>query len=312
MEDQTFLSAFSFEIVDIENVQSAPASDYQITNPQDNAVPVVQSNVSSVPNDAYMMILNDMVEQSAQCVSVTTQNNVVDKSLTAELATYKEQVEMYERLDKFELTEREQKIDEQLRIVITNHNIKEEILKRELHSIKPQFNSTIIHNKSMLEEDVLKMIAKALKEQTPASIPIKTLTVYPPNTPATLVPRVLPTKRERGFEQTKECYLTKVIPFFKTLKEHFKGIQKALNKEIKEIKEIFEELEDEVDQNIVNRKYDEIERKNLLIANDNLIAYGFQRRVFIVQQILEAHCNQDSLKCMMPTNCLFKARCPET
>ncbi|GKD99639.1 hypothetical protein Tco_1387623 [Tanacetum coccineum] len=119
---------------------------------KDNAVPVVQSNVSSVPNDAYMMILNDMVEQSAQCVSVTTQNNVVDKSLTAELATYKEQVEMYERLDKFELTEREQKIDEQLRIVITNHNIKEEILKRELHSIKPQFNSTIIHNKSMVEE----------------------------------------------------------------------------------------------------------------------------------------------------------------
>ncbi|GKB76703.1 integrase, catalytic region, zinc finger, CCHC-type containing protein [Tanacetum coccineum] len=104
---------------------------------KDNAMPVVQSNVSSVPNDAYMMILNDMLEQSAQCVSVTTQNNVVDKSLTAELATYKEQVELYERRAKFELTEREQKIDEQLRIVTTNRNIKEENLKRELHSIKP-------------------------------------------------------------------------------------------------------------------------------------------------------------------------------
>ncbi|GJV17831.1 hypothetical protein Tco_1363154 [Tanacetum coccineum] len=64
---------------------------------KDNAVPVVQSNVSSVPNDAYMMILNDMHEQSAQYVFVTTHNNVVDKSLTAELATYKEQVELYER-----------------------------------------------------------------------------------------------------------------------------------------------------------------------------------------------------------------------
>ncbi|GKE26270.1 hypothetical protein Tco_1441654, partial [Tanacetum coccineum] len=72
-----------------------------------NAVPVVQSNVFSVPNDAYMMILNDMHEPSAQCVSVTTQNNVVYKSLTAELATYKEQVELYERRAKFELTERE-------------------------------------------------------------------------------------------------------------------------------------------------------------------------------------------------------------
>ncbi|GKF28185.1 retrovirus-related pol polyprotein from transposon TNT 1-94, partial [Tanacetum coccineum] len=88
-----------------------------------NAVPVVQSNVFSVPNDAYMMILNDMHEPSAQCVSVTTQNNVVYKSLTAELATYKEQVELYERRAKFELTEREQKINEQLRIVITDRKL---------------------------------------------------------------------------------------------------------------------------------------------------------------------------------------------
>ncbi|GKB09760.1 hypothetical protein Tco_0838072 [Tanacetum coccineum] len=79
------------------------------------------------------------------------------------------------------------------------------------------------------------------------------------------------TERERGFEQTKECYLTEVIPFFKTLKEHFEGIQKALTKEIKEMKDIFEELEAEVDQNDVNRKHDEIERKNILIPNDNLI-----------------------------------------
>ncbi|GJZ05436.1 hypothetical protein Tco_0538711 [Tanacetum coccineum] len=79
---------------------------------KDNTVPIVQSNVSSVPNDAYMMILNDMHAQSAQCVYVTTQNNVVDKSLTGELAIYKEQVELYERRAKFELTVREQKIDE--------------------------------------------------------------------------------------------------------------------------------------------------------------------------------------------------------
>ncbi|GJX12313.1 hypothetical protein Tco_0204071 [Tanacetum coccineum] len=119
---------------------------------KDNAVPVVQSNVSSVPNDAYMMILNDIYEPSAQCVSVPTQNNVVDNSLTAELATYKEQVELYERRAKFELTEREQKINEQLRIVIADRNRKEENLKRELHSVKLQLTSTINHNKSMVEE----------------------------------------------------------------------------------------------------------------------------------------------------------------
>ncbi|GJU03708.1 hypothetical protein Tco_1114046 [Tanacetum coccineum] len=116
---------------------------------KDNAMPVVQSNVSYVPNDAYMMIFNDMHELHAQSVSVITQNN---------------------RL----------------------------------------------------------------------------------------------TEGERGFEQPKEGYLTEVIPFFKTLKEHFEGIQKALTKEIKEMKDIFEELEAEVDQNVVNRKHDEIESEKSL------------------------------------------------
>ncbi|GKC42978.1 hypothetical protein Tco_1060700 [Tanacetum coccineum] len=47
-----------------------------------------------------------------------------------------EQVELYERWAKLKLPEREQKIDEQLRIVITDRNIKEENLKKELHSVK--------------------------------------------------------------------------------------------------------------------------------------------------------------------------------
>ncbi|GKC76965.1 retrovirus-related pol polyprotein from transposon TNT 1-94 [Tanacetum coccineum] len=465
---------------------------------KDNPVPVVQSNVSYVPNDAYMMVFNDMHELHPQSISDTTRNTVVDSSLTVELATYKEQVELYERRVRFELTKREQKIDEQLRIVITDRNIKEENLKKELHSVKLQLASTINHNKSMVEEvtslkkdfkqkenkyleefldmkalkekvedklykqdqslqtvhmlckpkpyydelnkvaigyknplcltrakqvqpalyngheiiktnhvpalvhntedtleiaeitrkkmndkmkdpecvthkvkiappdyskenylatftpqkqltpeqifwsqDLIKMKAEALKKQTTASRPIKALTVYPPNTPATLVPRVLPTKSqvkinifaliqlflefdktckkritptgltegERGFEQTKECYLTEVIPFFKTLKEHFEGIQKALTKEIKEMKDIFEELEAEVDQNVVDRKHDEIERKNLLIANDNLIADCLSKEVFYVATNSEL--NVSRFTEMHDAHTIVKARCLE-
>nr|GEX21107.1 uncharacterized mitochondrial protein AtMg00810-like [Tanacetum cinerariifolium] len=106
-----------------------PSYDSDILS-EDNAVPAVQSNVSSVLNDAYTMILNNMHEYPAQHISVTTENNIVDKSLTAELATYKEQVELYKRRARFELTEIEQKINEQLRIVITDRNIKEENLKK--------------------------------------------------------------------------------------------------------------------------------------------------------------------------------------
>nr|GEX26814.1 hypothetical protein [Tanacetum cinerariifolium] len=68
---------------------------------KDNAVPVVQSNVSSVSNDAYMMIYNDMYEPHAQSVSKTSRNTVVENSLTAKLATYKEQVKLYERRARF-------------------------------------------------------------------------------------------------------------------------------------------------------------------------------------------------------------------
>ncbi|GJY08520.1 hypothetical protein Tco_0375574 [Tanacetum coccineum] len=64
----------------------------------------------------------------------------------------------------------------------------------------------------------------------------------------------------------------KVIPFFKTLKQHFEGVQKALFKKVKEMEEIFDQMSAEVDQNIVDKQCAEIERKNLLIANENLIA----------------------------------------
>nr|GEU61118.1 retrovirus-related Pol polyprotein from transposon TNT 1-94 [Tanacetum cinerariifolium]GEV14526.1 retrovirus-related Pol polyprotein from transposon TNT 1-94 [Tanacetum cinerariifolium] len=123
----------------------------------------VQSNVSSVLNDAYMMIYNDMYEPDAQSVSKTLWNTVVDNSLTTELATYKEQVERYERWARFELAERAQKINEQLRVVITDRNFKEETFKKELHSVKLQLASTINHNKLIVEE--VTSLKKILKQK---------------------------------------------------------------------------------------------------------------------------------------------------
>nr|GEU53752.1 retrovirus-related Pol polyprotein from transposon TNT 1-94 [Tanacetum cinerariifolium] len=61
---------------------------------KDNAESVVQNNVSSVPHDVSMMITNEMHEQTAQYVSVKAHTKVVDASLTAELAIYREQVEL--------------------------------------------------------------------------------------------------------------------------------------------------------------------------------------------------------------------------
>ncbi|GJU84733.1 retrovirus-related pol polyprotein from transposon TNT 1-94 [Tanacetum coccineum] len=358
---------------------------------------------------------------------------VVNDSVTSELARYKELVGEYEKRAKFELTDRERKIDEQMRIIISDRNRKETSLKSELHSAQILLSSTVDHYKSKTKEvtllkkdfkqkedkfleeflDIKKLkdkiedrlykqdqsvqtvhmlckpksfydekhkvaigyknplcLARAKQAQsvlysghalvttnhaptlihdsedtrlapsiysketflptltpqrnlTPEQIfwsidnnnrkkaetsvpkPISALTVYPPNTPVKLVPRILPTKSqvkinlyvltqlftefefdktcktritpsgltegERGFEQTKRCYLTEVIPFFKTLKEHFVGVQTALFKEVKEMEEIFDQMNNEVDKNTVDKQCAEIEKKNLLIENENLI-----------------------------------------
>nr|GFB05846.1 hypothetical protein [Tanacetum cinerariifolium] len=212
--------------------EAGPSYDSDILS-EDNAVPGVQSNVSSVSNDAYMMIYYD-----------------------------------------------------------TN----------KLNCMKDG-------------PDLIKMKTEALKKQTTASRPIKALTVYPPNLLATLVPRVLPTKSqvkihiftliqlfsefdkickkritptgltegERGFEQTKECYLME--------------------------KDVFEELEAEVSQNVVERKHDEIERKNLLITNDNLIAECFSKEVFYVATNSEL--NVARFIEMHVANTIVEARCLE-
>ncbi|GJW31250.1 retrovirus-related pol polyprotein from transposon TNT 1-94 [Tanacetum coccineum] len=409
-------------------------------------------------NDALMSILDEMHEQGVQSRLANKPDMVVNDSVTSELARYKELVGEYEKRAKFELTDRERKIDEQMRIIISDRNRKETSLKSELHSAQILLSSTVGHYKSKTEEvTILKkdfkqkedkfleefldikrlkdkiedrlykhdqsvqtvhMLCKPksfydeknkvaigyknplcltrakqaqsalynghvlvttnhtptvvhdsedtreiaeitrkrmlLKMQSPLCVenkvriapppdyskenllatfapqrnltpeqifwsiddndrkkaetsvpkPISALTMYLPNTPVKLVPRVLPTKSqvkinlhvltqrftefdktckkritptgvtegERGFEQTKRCYLSEVIPFFKTLKEHFAGVQMALFKEVKVMEEIFDQMNDEVDQNTVDKQCAEIVKKNLLIENENLIA----------------------------------------
>ncbi|GKB02348.1 retrovirus-related pol polyprotein from transposon TNT 1-94 [Tanacetum coccineum] len=437
------------------------------------SVHVGNSNV--IPYEQYVSV-NDIsvvpscASSALNCVCVSPVNDVVPHDpIAIELNIYKEQVAIYEQRAKFELTKCEQRMDDQMRMLIQNRNKTEENLKKELHSFKLQLKSTMENNK-IIEETVtplkqefkqkeskyltdfsnlkhlndklenklhsqdqsiqtvhmmlnptqvydqktktalgaqnpfylrqakkaqpalydgdellkphhvpvmvpsseeelelaeatrnklhVKMndsacvekrvnitppnyskenfmatftpqtqltpeqvfwsldLAKRKAEELKANAtPLPVLppaTVYPPNTPAHLVPRTLPTtsqvniglyvitqlfwdfektckKRitptgitegERGFEQTKRCYLTEVIPFFNLLKEHFEGIQKSLVTEVRAMKAVFENLEAKVDQNETDLQSGEIERKNLLITNENLVAECLSKDVF--------------------------------
>ncbi|GJX05181.1 hypothetical protein Tco_0191097 [Tanacetum coccineum] len=393
------------------------AIDHSVTNQDEHEIHnEVQHCASSTLNNV--------------CVSSDNDAFVPHDPIANELKIYKEQVAIYEQRAKFELTEREQRMDDQMRMLIQNRNKTEENLKKELHSVKLQLNSTMENNKIIegtvttlkqelkqkeskfltdfsnlkhlndkLENklhsqdqsiqtvhmmlnptqvydqktktalelelaeatrnklhvkmndsacvekrvnitppnyskenfmatftpqtqltpeqvfwslDLAKRKAEELKANAPPLPVLPPATVYPPNTPVHLVPRTLPTtsqvniglyvitqlfwdfektckKRitptgitegERGFEQTKRCYLTEVIPFFNLLKEHFEGIQKSLVTEVRAMKAVFENLEAEVDQNEIDLLSGEIERKNLLITNENLIAECLSKDVF--------------------------------
>nr|GFC87596.1 hypothetical protein [Tanacetum cinerariifolium] len=73
------------------------------------------------------------------------------------------------------------------------------------------------------------------------------------------------------------------------------------------MKNVFEELEAEVAQCAVDRKHDAIDQKNLLIANDNLIAECLSKEVFSV--VTKSELNVARFAEMHVVNTSIEARC---
>nr|GEV03914.1 putative reverse transcriptase domain, ribonuclease H-like domain, aspartic peptidase domain protein [Tanacetum cinerariifolium] len=292
---------------------------------KDNEVPVIHSNLSYVPDNAFMMIYDDMCKPSAPSVSNTSQNAA-------------------------------------LRLVISDRNFKEETLKCKLHSIKLQLASTINRNKSMVEEttflkqdfkqkenkylaDILNM--KSLKENVEDKLVKQDQSLQTVH--MLCQPRPLYNEQNKvaigyknplclthakqaqpalynGHEILKDNHapakvhntddtleITKITRKKINAKINnpecvtHKGIQKALTKEVKEMKDVFEELEAEVAQCAVDRKHDAIDKKNLLIANDNLIAECLSKEVFSVA--INSELNVTRFIEMHVSNTSVEARC---
>ncbi|GKF28719.1 hypothetical protein Tco_0095061, partial [Tanacetum coccineum] len=145
-DHDTFENHFD-EYHEVHEMQTDEQHNYVVDSDADytsnsNIIPYfVQRNVYYVRNDALMSILDEMHEQGVQ--------------MTSELARYKELVGEYEKRAKFELTDRERKIDEQMRIIISDRNRKETSLKSELHSTQILLSSTVDHYKSKTKEVTL-------------------------------------------------------------------------------------------------------------------------------------------------------------
>ncbi|GJS05050.1 hypothetical protein Tco_0321558 [Tanacetum coccineum] len=209
-----------FEVQDHDNYVDSVGEYHEYV--KDNAVKVIQSNVSSVSNDALMMIINYMHEQSVQCVSGNKQNKVVNASLTAKLARYKEQVQVYEKRAR-----KNSKTTHAPTVVHDSEDTLEIAEKTRIGMLeKMNYLATFTPQRHLTLEQ--KFWSSEIENMSLK--PISKLMVYPPNTPAKLVPRVLPTKTE-------------------------------------------------VEQNVVDKQCADIERKNLLIPNENLIANWLSNEV---------------------------------
>ncbi|GKB78592.1 hypothetical protein Tco_0945487 [Tanacetum coccineum] len=115
-----------------------------------------------------------------------------------------------------------------------------------------------------------------------------------------------------GFEHTKECFLTEIIPFLKVLKDTFNAFDKTLLDEITEVQTIFNQIQAAVDQCSVDKNAFEIQIKQLRIDNDQLLNQIMsQEIVHIVANsvdILEVKksCVNDCNKCLELETELFK------
>nr|GEY23548.1 hypothetical protein [Tanacetum cinerariifolium] len=192
--------AFDSDIDDEPITQTIFMANLSLLHNEESVVPI---GASSVQYDDYMLH-----ENSAY---------VPDDSFTTTLNIYKDQVAIYEQRAKFKLTDCEQKMDDQMRMLIqeqiaetTRQKMSEKIndpesVAKRVKIIPPNYSKenflatftpqTQLTSKQVFWSlDLEKRKAKELKANTPPLRKLAAATVYPPNTPAHLVPRTLPTK----------------------------------------------------------------------------------------------------------------------
>nr|GEX34667.1 hypothetical protein [Tanacetum cinerariifolium] len=331
------------EVYDHDHYQDVVCEHHEEHKMHENVQlnPVVDSH-ADYTSDSNMILYDQYVKDNV--------NTVVDNSLTAELATYKEQVELYERRARNKLNymkdgpevtslkkDFKQKENKYLEDLLDMKSLKEKVEDRlfkqdqSLQTVyimcrpKPYYNEpnkVAFGYKNPLCLTRANQIQPALyngheiikNNHVPAI-------VY--NTEDTLKIAEITRRKMNDKMKDPECvkHKVKIAPhdYSKEAKEgtvllglKICGLQgdyncyQALSKEIKEMKDVFKELEAEVAQNVIDRKHDEIKQKNLLIANDNLIAECLSKEVFYVATISEL--NVSRFTKMHVANTIVEAR----
>ncbi|GJS77430.1 hypothetical protein Tco_0727311 [Tanacetum coccineum] len=247
------------------------AIDHSVTNQDEHEIhnEVQQSNVidstsvymgnsNVIPYEQYLSVNNISVVPS--CASSTLNNVCVSSDNDAfiphdpianELKIYKEQVAIYEQRAKFELTEREQRMDDQMRMLIQNRNKTEENLKKELHSVKLQLNSTMENNK-IIEGTVTTLKQELKQKESKFLTDFSNLKHLNDKLENKLHSQDQSHSTTTGQKAQSALYDGDELLKPHHVPEHFEGIQKSLVTEVRAMKAVFENLEAEY-QNLKER-----------------------------------------------------------
>ncbi|GJY43508.1 hypothetical protein Tco_0431721 [Tanacetum coccineum] len=231
----------------------------------DNIFPVVSKSCAS-------SALNDV------CVSSDNYAFVPHDPIATELKIYKEQVAIYEQRAKFELTEREQRMDDQMLCYI---------------HIAKKAQPTLYDGEELLKTHHVPVIVPSSKEDLELAETTRKKLHAKMNDSACVEKRINITPPN----YLKENFMVTFTPQTQLTPEQvFYSIDLAKQKaeELKAnalplpvlppmtvaMKAVFENLEAEVDQNEIDLMSGEIKWKNLLITNENLIAECLSNDVF--------------------------------
>ncbi|GJY14154.1 retrovirus-related pol polyprotein from transposon TNT 1-94 [Tanacetum coccineum] len=228
--------------------------------------------------------------------------------IATELKTYKEQVAIYEQRAKFKLTKREQRMYDQMRMLIQNRNKTEENLKKELHLTKTALSTqnpcylkqakkaqpALYDGDELLKPHYVPVIVPSseeeleLAEATRNKLHVKMICSAMSETLVKTISLLILKRKFYGNNVTLKTQLTPEQVFWsldlaKRKAEELKANAPplpVLPPATVAMKAVFENLEAEVDQNEINLKSGEIEQKNLIITNENLLAECLSKDVF--------------------------------
>ncbi|GJT76811.1 retrovirus-related pol polyprotein from transposon TNT 1-94 [Tanacetum coccineum] len=238
--------------------------------------PVIQDTSSPAQQDELLMsVIEEMSSQVAKCNKVQHEIKIINETLTAELERYKEQVKIFEQRQTFNLNDREKNIDGQLRQVIVDRNAKKQLSAEQVFwlpillpvSEKPRVPS---------EPNLKKEIPRKLPPISLVKDSFHKMKEHVNKFDETITFHTKITRNiigSWGVEHIKGAFEKDVKPFAQTLKEYFHMFEHGLYKELKDMKAVFNQMETKVAKCYVDKKYFEIEKKELSLDNDRLLKH---------------------------------------